>query len=204
MLVFVFFCCCAALDSCWTSVDSRSALIVSHGGAWDLANPYDSMGAYKRAFDLGSDAVKGDYRVSKDGFGMVVHSSPFQWYESLNCRGDRVEQMSAFEVSHKCDMYFTSWKFLNVSDLLAYTNNKMMTMFDVKNSPADLPHAMNTLLSHGAENRTFLEVSPQDILSIVHLPHFRSISFLVCFGFLSMVSLKQTNRRTHGQWKTLR
>lgn len=46
------------LDSCWTSVSSQSALIVSHGGDWDLSNPYDSMGAYERAFAAGSNAVR--------------------------------------------------------------------------------------------------------------------------------------------------
>ncbi len=32
---------------------------------------------------------------------------------------------------------------MNVSQLLAYTEGKMITMFDVKNSP-DVPHAIQT------------------------------------------------------------
>ena len=106
---------------------------------------------------------------------MVVHSSPFQWYESFDCKGKRVEEMSAFEVSHHCNMLGTQWKFLNVSDLLDYTAGKLVTMFDVKNSPADLPHAMASMINNGAANRTFLEVSPKDILSITTLPQFRSV-----------------------------
>lgn len=62
--------------------------------------------------------------MSKDLFGMVVHSSPFEWYESVNCRGKRVEEMSVFDVSHHCNMLETHWKFLNVSSLLAYTAGK--------------------------------------------------------------------------------
>ncbi len=31
---------------------------MSHGGDWDLSNPYDSMGAYERAFAAGSNAVR--------------------------------------------------------------------------------------------------------------------------------------------------
>lgn len=65
LLLFATFALSVSLDSCWTSTQSRSALLVSHGGAWDLSNPYDSMGAYQRAFAFGSNAVKGDYRVSK-------------------------------------------------------------------------------------------------------------------------------------------
>lgn len=123
--VFIWLGSCVSLDSCWTSVQSRSALIVSHGGAWDLSNPYDSMGAYERAFAFGSNAVKGDYRVSKDGFGMVVHSSPFEWYESFDCKGKRVEDMTAFDVSHHCHMLGTHWTFLNVSQLLQMTDGKV-------------------------------------------------------------------------------
>jgi hypothetical protein len=41
----------------------------------------------------GTDCIKGDYRVSKDGHGVVVHSSPFHLYESINCDGKRVEDM---------------------------------------------------------------------------------------------------------------
>ena len=98
-----------ALDATWTNASSPRALLVSHGGAWDLRDPYSSFGAFERAFVLGSDGAKGDYRVSKDGVGVVVHSSPFVWYESWDCRGQRCEQMTAEAVT-QCDMYLTSWK----------------------------------------------------------------------------------------------
>jgi glycerophosphoryl diester phosphodiesterase len=100
------------LDEAWTNVSSPRALLVSHGGAWNLADPYSSLGAFERAAALGSDGSKGDYRVSSDGHGVVVHSSPFAWYESLDCRGKRCEGMTAEEVT-RCDMYFTSWKVCN-------------------------------------------------------------------------------------------
>jgi glycerophosphoryl diester phosphodiesterase len=147
------------LDEAWTNASSPRALLVSHGGAWNLADPYSSLGAFERAAALGADGSKGDYRVSRDGHGMVVHSSPFAWYESLNCRGKRCEEMTAEEVT-RCDMYLTSWKvcgsflfflfvltnvkFMNVTQLLAYTEGKMVTMLDVKHSP-DMPHAIHTL-----------------------------------------------------------
>ena len=34
---------------------------------------------------MGADAVKGDYRAAEDGLGVVVHSSPIEIYESLDC-----------------------------------------------------------------------------------------------------------------------
>ncbi len=97
------------LSAVWTNASSPRALLVSHGGAWDLSDPYSSLGAFERAVAMGSDGSKGDYRVSEDGHGVVVHSSPFAWYESLDCRGKRCEQMTAEAVT-QCDMYLTRWK----------------------------------------------------------------------------------------------
>ena len=64
---------------CWTDAACPRALIVSHGGAWSLEKPYDSLPAMAQAFIDGSDAVKGDFRVSADGVGVVCHSSPMTW-----------------------------------------------------------------------------------------------------------------------------
>ena len=37
-----------------------------------------------------------DFRVSKDNIGVVMHSSPVEWYESINCRGKYVEVIIIF------------------------------------------------------------------------------------------------------------
>ena len=60
------------------------------------AKSFADVGA---AFANGADAVKGDFRVSKDNVGVVVHSSPFEIYESLNCVGRRVENMDAAAIA---------------------------------------------------------------------------------------------------------
>jgi glycerophosphoryl diester phosphodiesterase len=52
------------------------------------------MPAFQRAFEDGTDAVKGDFRVSSDNVGVVMHSSPLQFYESINCWGQYVEKMT--------------------------------------------------------------------------------------------------------------
>ncbi len=98
-----------SLTEAWLSPSSPRALIVSHGGDWDLSDPYSSMGAMQRAFSAKSDAVKGDFRSSGDGGAVVVHSSPFEWYESEDCKGKRCEKMTAAEVT-ECHMYFTKWQ----------------------------------------------------------------------------------------------
>lgn len=153
-----------SLTSCWTNQTCNRALIVSHGGAWTLEYPYDSFPAFKRAWAEGTNAVKGDYRVSKDGHGVVVHSSPFHLYESINCNGKRVEDMLLADIE-KCQMELTLYHFISVRTLLDWANGKVICMFDVKR-PQDIGHAIQTIMSAGAENRTFLEVSPSNIINV--------------------------------------
>lgn len=152
------------MASCWTQEDCNRALLVSHGGAWTLEYPYDSFPAFQRAWAEGTNAVKGDYRVSLDGHGVVVHSSPLHVYESFNCDGKRVEDMTLAEIE-RCQMELTHYTFISVRTLLDWANSKVICMFDVKR-PQDIPHAIQTILRAGAENRTFLEVSPDNIIKI--------------------------------------
>jgi len=166
------------VGTCWTDLNCRRALIVSHGGAWTPIYPYDSFPAFERAFDQGSDAVKGDYRVSKDGFGLVVHSSPFEWYESVNCWGYRCEDMTAKEVTDTCDMEVTTYKFINASKLMNWAKDRVIVMFDVKRSQ-DIPNAIQTIINLNAQNRTFLEIGISDLLNTVpKTPNWRQVFYL--------------------------
>ena len=69
----------SSFESCWrqniTASDDgcNRVMTISHGGDWDLASPYDSLDAFKRAASKGADVVKGDFRVNADNVGMVMH-----------------------------------------------------------------------------------------------------------------------------------
>jgi glycerophosphoryl diester phosphodiesterase len=70
-------------------------MVVIRVGDWTVLYPYDSMPAFQRAYEDTCDAVKGDFRVSSDNIGVVMHSSPIQFYESIDCWGYYVEKMTA-------------------------------------------------------------------------------------------------------------
>ncbi|RYH02941.1 hypothetical protein EON65_47505 [archaeon] len=59
--------------------------------------------------------------------GMVMHSSPIEIYESPNCRGQYVEEMSSDECA-QCMMEITTYTFVKVPDLLAWAQNKVCDM----------------------------------------------------------------------------
>jgi hypothetical protein len=122
------------------------------------------MPAFQRAVADGSDAVKGDFRVSSDNIGMVMHSSPVEWFESIGCHGVKVEETPAAKLQ-QCKMALTSYTFLSAPQLLAYTKDTAITMFCVKQSK-DLPRAISTLIENNAQDRSFLEVKVGDLLGL--------------------------------------
>lgn len=75
------------------------------------------MPAFVNAFNIGSDAVKGDFRVSKDNIGMVTHSSPIEIYESIECVGRKIEDMLAKDIE-KCKMALSNYTFISAPELV--------------------------------------------------------------------------------------
>lgn len=145
------------LKNCWTDVTCRRALVLSHGGSPNyVTRPYDSKAAFVAAFNEGADAVKGDFRVTSDNVGMVMHSSPVQIYESLNCFNKKVEEMTE-AAAKKCMMLPTTERFMSAAELLDWAEDKVITMFCVKEA-ADIPRAISTLIEQNATHRSFLEI----------------------------------------------
>ena len=95
---------------------------------------------------------------------MVMHSSPVEWWESIGCRGIKVEETPAAQLQ-QCKMALSSYTFMSAQQLLAYTNNTAITMFCVKQS-RDIPRAISTLIENGAQNRAFLEIKVGDLLGL--------------------------------------
>jgi glycerophosphoryl diester phosphodiesterase len=154
-----------SLDDCWTEGPSCTRVMtVSHGGDWNAQYPYDSLPAFQNAYNNGADAVKGDFRVSKDNIGVVMHSSPVEFYESFNCRGKKVEEMTAAECT-QCEMIYTNYTFITVPDMLAWADGKINVMYCVKES-TDIPRAVSTLIENSAQHRAFLEIGVDEMLNI--------------------------------------
>lgn len=138
-------------------------MTIVHGGDWNLTTPYDSKPSFEKAFDEGADAVKGDFRVSSDNIGMVMHSSPIEIYESFDCFHKKVEEQTAAE-NAACHMLNTTNTFQPVPDMLKWSNGKVNFMFCVKES-TDIPRAITTLIENDATHRAFLEIGVSDMLN---------------------------------------
>lgn len=169
-----------AEGSCWTEGPScKRVMTTVHGGDWSLTRPYDSFPAFELAWQKGADSIKGDFRVSQDNIGMVMHSSPVEIYESLNCRGKKVEEMTAAECM-QCEMINPKYNFMSVPDLLTWSADKVNVMFCVKESH-DLPRAISTLIENNATHRAFLEVHVDTFLQTVanNVPNWDEVYYVI-------------------------
>ena len=133
-------------------------------------------------FENGADAVKGDFRVSQDNVGVVVHSSPFHLYESVNCVGRRVENMTAAQIQ-RCQMEMTTFTFQTAPSLLAWADGKVNVMFCVKEA-RDIPRAISTIIDAGAQHRAFLEIRAGTLLQVPALapPGWDQVFYLAELG----------------------
>ncbi len=154
-----------SLSQCWSDATCQRVMLVSHGGDWDLNDHYDSRGALVRAVERGSDGIKADLRMTADHIAVVAHSSPIEIYESADCQGQKIEEMTAAQVT-SCHMLGTGWTFVRVDDLLKWAHGRTVVMLDVKLS-SDLPAAIQVGIADGAQDDLFLEVHTGDFLNIV-------------------------------------
>lgn len=190
-----------SLDSCWTqsTSDCNRVLTTAHGGEWNVTFPYDSFPAMETAYYDEADAVKGDFRVAKDNIGVVMHSSPVEFYESINCRGKYVEDMTSDECS-RCQMEVTQYTFMTVPYFLSWAGDKVNVMFCVKQSK-DIPRAITTLLENNASHRAFLEVHVNDLLALEvnDVPHWDEVYYVAEMSdkdqFESMLSASDKMRQ---------
>jgi hypothetical protein len=149
---------------------------VVHGGDWNLTYPYDSLPAFQKADSKDADAVKGDFRVSSDNIGMVMHSSPVEIWESLDCFNQSVEEHSAEENS-ECHMEVTNITFSTVPEVLAWADGVINFMFCVKETE-DIPRAITTLVENNATNRCSAQCLHFNFVARQHLTFFYSLVLL--------------------------
>jgi hypothetical protein len=154
--------------SCWAqpTTECNRAMVIVHGGDWDLNQgiPYDSSGAFQRGYENGADMVKGDFRVNKENVGMIMHSSPIEYWESLECRGKKVEQMTTAQCE-ACPMIsadLSHYNFTSSPEMLAWSADKVNFMFCVK-AHTDIPRAISSLLEYSAQHRAALEIKNGDL-----------------------------------------
>ena len=170
-----------SLGACWTDVTCKRALLIAHGGAWNLASPaYGSSTAFQDAVTGGADAIKADVRFSMDGVPVVVHSSPFQAWEidplDVSCIGKSVENMLASDIV-KCRL-INGDHIQRLGDLLAWARGKIVVMLCVK-VQTTTPQTISFVVSQGATDFAFLEIDVAELAAVQSAPGHDQVYFLI-------------------------
>jgi hypothetical protein len=142
-------------------------LIIAHGGQWDATGaPFLSAKAFEQAWQTGADGIEADIRVSKDGVPIVAHSSPIEYYESLDCGGKKIEEMLASEVT-KCHLGANlGATFQRMDAVMDWAAGKLIMEWDVK-LPTDLAATIGVILQKNAQDRSTILVDVGELQTVV-------------------------------------
>jgi hypothetical protein len=170
-----------SLAMCWTDASCRRVLAIAHGGSWDLDKlPYDSSGALRAAYLGGLDGVKIDVRVTADNVPVISHSSPIEVFESTECAGMKIEEMTADQVTACTRFPSDTEHFQRLDDVLDYLRGRLVVQLCVKRAQ-DYARTVSEIHTLGAEDFAFIEVaSADDMLSVVPgIPGESTVYYLV-------------------------
>lgn len=158
-----------SLSVCWTEPSCNRALAVAHGGDWNLLQPnppYLSNAALNAAYDHGADGIKIDGRITSDGVVVLSHSSPIELYESTDCSGKKIEEMTVADVT-KCHRFPSSTEtFQRLDDVLNAFRGKLVVQICVKRKE-DTGGIAKAVLDLNAQDFAFLELNATDIPDVV-------------------------------------
>jgi hypothetical protein len=157
-----------SLSVCWTEPACNRAFAVAHGGDWDLLKPnppYLSNAALNAAYDHGADGIKIDGRITSDGVVVLSHSSPIEYFESLDCAGKKIEEMTVADVQ-SCHRLASQETYQRLDDVLNAFRGKLVVQICVKRKE-DTAGIAKAVLDLDAEDFAFLELNAADIPEVV-------------------------------------
>lgn len=170
-----------SLRVCWNDPSCARALAISHGGDWKLNGPaYDSNAALAAAVTSGADGVKIDVRFTKDNVGVISHSSPIQLYESVDCNGKKIEEMTAAEVT-SCHRVPGSETFQKLDDVLDTLRGQLAIQLCVKVN-TEFGKTIQAVLAKNAQDYAFIEANSGDFPAIVTQPNYAQLYYVVNVG----------------------
>jgi glycerophosphoryl diester phosphodiesterase len=153
---------------------------VAHGGDWSYSgSPYLSNAALSAAYANGADGVKIDVRVTKDNVPVIAHSSPIELFESLDCANDKIEEMTAAEVTACHRVPSATETFQRLDDVLDMLRGKLVIQLCVKEKK-DYARTIAAVLAKKAEDFAFIETDAADMPSLIpSLPDAGAVDYLV-------------------------
>jgi hypothetical protein len=184
-----------SLAGCLLDPGCNRVLIESHMGAWTAAIPGNSMGAYRRAWDLGADAIEADVNVSMDGVPFMIHDDTITLYESLLCAGRVISESLASEIDGCLLAPSLTETIPTFDEFVEWARGKVVIHLDVKDNAA-VATMIGEIHDHGAEDFVFIAIGTGEAATAVPaMPGSESVYFVLRVGSVLEVDLALADLR---------
>ena len=171
-----------SLAACLLDPGCDRVLITSHMGAWNTSIPGNSMAAYRRAYDLGADAIEGDIRVSRDGVPFMIHDDAITYYESLLCAGRVVSESDASDIDGCLLLPSLTETIPTFAEFVEWARGKLLIHLDVKND-ADVAVMIEQIIAHDARDFVYIAIGTGEAAGTVPaMPDSDRVYFLLRVG----------------------
>jgi hypothetical protein len=178
-----------SLASCLLDRGCGRVGVTSHMGAWTAAIPGNSMAAFRRAWELGADAIESDIRVSADGVPFMIHDDEITLYESLLCAGKVVSESTADEIDNCLLLPSLTETIPTFEEFVTWARGKILIHLDVKETDA-LGVMVEQIIARGAQDFVFIAISSGEALDVVpSIPGSDGVYFLLRVGSVPEVDL---------------
>lgn len=124
--------------------------LVAHRGASDLA-PENTLPAFELAWELGADAIEGDFHLTKDGHIVCIHD-----YDTEKLAGKKrvvaqstLQELQALDVGKWKDPKFAGTRIPTLPQVLATVPQGKVVFIEVKCGPEIVPALQRDLAASG-------------------------------------------------------
>jgi hypothetical protein len=184
-----------SLASCLLNPDCHRVGIESHMGAWTAAIPGNSMAAYRRAWELGADAIEADIRISRDGVPFMIHDDTITIYESILCAGMVISESDASEIDGCFLVPSLTETIPSFEEFVTWARGKILIHLDVKETDA-VPVMIEQIIAYGAEDFVFIAISQGEAAVLLPtIPDADRVSYVLRVGSVAAVDAALTTLR---------
>jgi glycerophosphoryl diester phosphodiesterase len=185
-----------SLASCLLDPRCHRVGIESHMGAWTAAIPGNSMAAYRRAWELGADAIEADIRVSRDGVPFMIHDDAITLYESILCAGKVVSESDASEIDGCLLLPSLTETIPSFDEFVTWARGKILIHLDVKESD-DVQTMVEQIVAYGAEDFVFIAISGGEAATLLPtIPDADRVYFVMRVGSVAEIDAALTTLRS--------
>jgi glycerophosphoryl diester phosphodiesterase len=125
-------------------------MMVAHRGATNEA-PENTIASFKKAWELGADAIEGDFRLTKDGFIVCIHDENTLRVSGKNLKVDKstLEELRSVNIGKYYSNGVTNEKIATIDEVFEIIPKGKKILIEVKCGVEIIPELMWEIYESG-------------------------------------------------------